>query len=132
MDVLNQFVDKKKADSQFISLADGESVVINHLMDIQMVRKLGFGGTEVEVLRLTCAVETCEGMREKTFDNGTKKFAEELQAKGVKIGSGFVLTRIGMQTKTRYNISQVKKGFDGTMSSSPANPGVATPVTPVA
>ena len=49
-------------------------------------------------------METSEGLREKLFDNGTQRFAKELQDKGVKVGSGFSITRTGLLTKTRYTI----------------------------
>ena len=106
-DILGGFIDKKKADSPFLSLEDGEKVVIKNLKEIKLVTKSGFGGEEKEVIRLVCEVETSEGIREKNFDNGTQRFAKELQDKGVKIGSGFSITRTGQQTKTRYTVSDV-------------------------
>lgn len=106
-DLIDGFLDKKKAESAFLSLEDGESVVVKRLKDIKLVTKAGFGGEEKEVLRLVCEVETSEGIREKAFDNGTQRFAKELQEKGVKVGSGFKITRTGLQTKTRYTLSEV-------------------------
>ena len=106
-DILGGFIDKKKADSAFLSLEDGETVVIKNLKDIKLITKAGFGGEEKEVLRLVCEVETSGGLREKAFDNGTQRFAKELQEKGVKPGCGFSLTRTGLQTKTRYTVSAV-------------------------
>lgn len=108
--LLASFIAKKKADSTFISLADGESIVINRLRDIKMVTKTGFGGEEKEVLRLKCEVNTTEGIRDKDFDNGTQRFAQEMSDKGVVVGCGFTLTRTGQQTKTRYTISAVVGG----------------------
>lgn len=105
--LLGGFIDKKKADSAFLSLGDGESTRIENLKDIKVVTKSGFGGEEKEVLRLICEVKTSEGIREKSFDNGTQRFAKELQDKGVKVGCGFTLTRTGQQTKTRYAVSDV-------------------------
>lgn len=106
-DVLDTFIGKKKADSQFISLEDGESISIKNLKEIKLITKTGFGGEEKEVIRLMCEVETPHGIREKSFDNGTQRFAKELQEKGVKVGVGFTITRVGLQTKTRYTISNV-------------------------
>lgn len=106
-DLLGNFVSKKKAESAFLSLEDGESVVVKKLKDIKVVTKAGFGGEEKEVLRLVCVVETSEGLRDKSFDNGTQRFAKELQDKGVTVGVGFTMTRAGQQTKTRYTISDV-------------------------
>lgn len=105
--ILDSFISKKKADSQFVSLEDGESVKISKLRELKMITKAGFGGEEKEVLRLVVDVETAEGLRTKNFDNGTQRFAQELRDKGVKIGSGFTITRAGLQTKTRYTISDV-------------------------
>src|SRR3990167_8691513 len=109
-DLLGSFIDKKKADSNFLSLEDGETVVIKKLKDIKLVTKAGFGGEEKEVLRLKVEVETSEGVRDKDFDNGTARFAKELQDKGVKVGCGFSITRVGQQTKTRYTVSAVTNG----------------------
>ena len=106
-DLLKGFIDKKKAESAFLSLADGESVVIKKLKDIKSVTKAGFGGEEKEVLRLKCEVETSEGVRDKDFDNGTARFVQEMIDKEVVVGCGFTLTRTGQQTKTRYTISAV-------------------------
>jgi len=110
MSIVGSFINKKKAESAFISLADGESIVIKKLKEIKLVTKTGFGGDEKEVLRLKCEVETTEGIRDKDFDNGTQRFATELQEKGVEVGDGFTLTRTGQQTKTRYSVSNVVKG----------------------
>ena len=106
-DLLGSFINKKKAESAFLSLEDGESIVVKRLKDIKLITKTGFGGEEKEVLRLVCEVETSEGIREKSFDNGTQRFAQELQEKGVVVGCGFTITRTGLQTKTRYTVSAV-------------------------
>jgi hypothetical protein len=106
-DLLDGFIGKKKAESAFLSLADGEAVVVKKLKDIKLITKTGFGGEEKEVIRLKCEVETSEGLRDKDFDNGTQRFAQELQEKGVKVGCGFTITRTGTQTKTRYTVSNV-------------------------
>jgi hypothetical protein len=120
--VLDKFIDKKKAESQFVSLADGESIKVLKLKEIKMITKAGFGGEEKEVLRLVVDVETSEGVREKLFDNGTQRFAQELREKGVTdVGFAFTLTRHGLQTKTRYSISNVM-GKDGTAVSSSEAP----------
>jgi len=119
--LIGGFIQKKKDDSPFLSLTDGESAVIKKLKDIKLVTKAGFGGEEKEVLRLKCEVETSEGTRDKDFDNGTARFATELQEKGVKVGCGFTLTRVGQQTKTRYTVSAVVGG-----EATPAAPAVST------
>jgi len=107
--ILDSFISKKKAESVFVSLEDGESCQIVKLKEIKLVTKAGFGGEEKEVLRLVVDVETTEGLKTKNFDNGTQRFAQELKEKGIEIGSGFTITRHGLQTKTRYEISDVTK-----------------------
>ena len=119
-DLLGGFIDKKKAESVFLSLEDGETMQVNKLKDIKLITKAGFGGEEKEVLRLICEVTTSEGVREKSFDNGTQRFAKEMQEKGVEIGSGFKLTRNGLLTKTRYTVSEVTNAV-------PATPQTSTP-----
>ena len=109
-DVLDDFIAKKKADSTFVSLEDGDSIVVKRLVSIKAGVKAGFDGKPKDVLDFTMEVETSEGIREKLFQNGTQSFAEEIQKKGVKIGDGFTLTRTGEGPKTRYNISAVTSG----------------------
>ena|SRR3990172_2154631 len=121
-DLLGNFIAMKKAESPFISLEDGETIVIKNLKAIKLVTKTGFSGEEKDVLRLICEVETSEGIREKTFDNGTQRFAQELQEKGVIVGSGFSITRTGEQTKTRYTVSDVvAPAAAGTTATPPAS-----------
>jgi len=105
--ILSTFIEKKKAESPFVTLDDGESAKILKLKEIKMITKAGFAGEEKEVLRLIVDVETSEGNHEKNFDNGTQKFAQELIDNEVIIGSSFVITREGLSTKTRYTISEV-------------------------
>ena len=107
--ILDSFISKKKAESVFVSLEDGESCRVAKLKEIKPITKAGFGGEEKEVLRLVVDVETTEGLKTKNFDNGTQRFAQELKEKGIEIGSGFTITRHGLQTKTRYEISDVTK-----------------------
>lgn len=105
-DILGGFINKKKSESPFLGLADGETAIVKTLREIKLVNKSEFG-EEKEVLRLICDVETTAGIRTKSFDNGTARFAKELQEKGVKPGCGFTITRTGQQVKTRYAISAV-------------------------
>lgn len=105
--VLDDFITKKKAESPFISLEDGESVTVK-LRELKMLTKTGYAGEEKEVLRLVVDVDTSEGIRVKNFDNGTQKFANALKEKEVVIGSVFTITREGELTKTVYHISDVK------------------------
>jgi len=128
MSIVDNFVEKKKAESAFIGLEDGETIVVRELKDIKMVTKAGFGGEEKDVLRLVCIVETSEGAREKVFDNGTQRFAKELQEKGVRIGSGFKLTRTGLMTKTKYTVSEVSN----TVVPTPTAQAAAAPVAAAA
>lgn len=105
----------------FLSLEDGESAVVVKLKDIKPALKAGFDGKDKEVLNFTVDVQTSEGVREKLFQNGTQRFAKELQDKGVKVGSGFTLTRSGQQSKTRYTVSNVTGGEP---VAAPATPSV--------
>jgi hypothetical protein len=106
--ILDSFINKKKEESVYVSLEDGESVKVLKLRDIKMFTKPGFNGELKESLRLIVEVDTSDGVRVKNFDNSTARFANELKDKGVTLGSSFVLTRHGVQTNTRYEISQVK------------------------
>lgn len=106
-DVLNSFIDKKKAESPFISLGDGESIDVK-LKEVKMFSKAGFNGDLVDVLRLIVDVNTSEGVKQKTFDNGTARFANALRDAKIGVGSSFTLTRHGLQTQTRYDITNVK------------------------
>ena len=127
--VLDSFVNKKKAESAFLSLADGESAVITNLRKIDTFKRPGFKGGELqECLRLVVDVETSEGVKTKNFDNPTARFANELIEKQVKIGGSFVLTRTGEQFNTRYNVSDVKNA-DGTPVAplAPATPEAPAP-----
>jgi hypothetical protein len=122
---VSAFIQKKKDESPFVSLQDGESVVVKKLREIKVVSKSGFGGEEKEVLRLKCDIETATGeTRIKDFDNGTARFAQELQDKNVEVGDGFTLTRTGQLTKTRYTVSNVVKPAGAAAPAAPA-PAVA-------
>jgi hypothetical protein len=105
-DPLDSFIDQKKADSPFLSLLDGESVQVKNLKSLKRVSKVGFAGDEVEVLRLVCVVETDYGDKEKNFDNGSAKFAKQLKANNIVVGSSFVITREGEGPKTIYLVSE--------------------------
>lgn len=125
MSDLDEFIGNKKANSTFLTLEDGESVVVK-LQEIKLITKTGFGGEEKEVVRLKCEVETTLGKRVKDFDNGTQRFAQELKDKAIVVGATFKITRTGLQTKTRYTISDVRLP-GGAKEVAPA-----TPVTPAA
>lgn len=129
--VLDSFINKKKAESAFLSLADGESAKIVNLRKIDTFKKPGFKGGELqECLRLVIDVDTSEGVKTKNFDNPTARFANELIEKKVEIGGSFVLTRTGEQFNTRYSVSEVKKA-DGTPVAASATPApTATPEAP--
>ena len=104
---VDSFLAKKKAESAFLSLEDGETMNILRLREIKIITKAGFMGEEKEVLRLKCDVETTEGVKTKDFDNGTQRFAQQLTDAGITIGSSFSITRNGESTKTRYEITNV-------------------------
>lgn len=108
-EIISGFVNKKKAEAPFVTLANGESINVLQLKAIKTLVKQGFNGDEIEVLRLVCDVETTEGTKTKNFDNGTRKFAEQLAEKEIDLGASFTITREGEKTQTRYIISDVKK-----------------------
>lgn len=105
--ILGSFIDKKKADSDFLSLADGESCRVTNLREVKMVTKTGMGGEEKDVLRYICDVETNQGLRLKKFDNSSQSFAMQVAELKIDIGSAFTLTRTGQGLKTKYVISEV-------------------------
>lgn len=107
MDAIQQFQKSKKEDSEYITLADGESILIRKLLESKIIVKTGFDGKEKEVLRLICEVENSKGVMNKYFDNGTARFANELVEKNIRPGASFKLTREGLSSKTRYKISDV-------------------------
>jgi hypothetical protein len=104
--VLDQFYQKKKDDSAYIALEDGQSVEVA-VKRIKTITKAGFDGEETEVLRLVCEVETDNGKREKFFDNGSMRWAKELRDKKVVEGASFKITRDGEGPQTAYTISEL-------------------------
>lgn len=130
------FLQKKKANSPYLTLADGETVDVLEVMDIKAdsIPNTYKQGEMKDVLVLKCKVNTSEGVKVKEFTNGTPKFAEQIDAKGIDVGSSFSMTRDGEMAKTIYIITNVKnKGGLGAMpaptqASTPTAP--ATPVTP--
>lgn len=104
---IDSFINKKKANSPFITIEDGGTQRIRQLREVKMITKAGFGGDEKECLRLICDVDTPEGIKVKNFDNPTQRFAEEIQKNGIVVGSSFTIRREGQQTKTRYTIEDV-------------------------
>lgn len=109
-DVLSDFVAKKEAESSFVSLKkSGDSIHIEKVLNIESVQKPGFNAGEMkDVIRLTVLVKTIDGLKEKFFDNGTRKFVEALQEQNIKVGSSFDLIRNGEGTDTRYVLANVK------------------------
>lgn len=108
--ILTNFEANKKALSPYISLKNGESAKVIKLKEIKEITKAGFSGGEVNVIRLTCDVDTVAGIITKTFDNGSLKFASEMIDKGIDVGASFTITRTGDGPKTRYTISDVTLG----------------------
>lgn len=102
--VLNQFLDKKKANSEYVSLEPGESAIMK-IREIKMLTKAGYGGEEKETLRLIVDVETSEGPKLKKFDNSSAKFAAGLSAINADIGSMIKVTREGSGTATKYAVT---------------------------
>tara|TARA_R100000750_G_scaffold35776_1_gene23024 strand:- start:1415 stop:1951 length:537 start_codon:yes stop_codon:yes gene_type:complete len=103
---LESFQAKKKAESDFITLADDGEKATGVVKEIKQLSKVGFGGKEVEVIRL--AVETKDGV--KFFDKGSKQWVDELVKKGVDVGVNITITRHGKKDdkKTKYEITKSK------------------------
>lgn len=101
---LSTFINKKKADSPYVRLNDGEKVQMK-VKEIKTMMKTGFGGAgEVEVIRVTGIVKTDFGDKEKTWDNGTLRVAEALQSQSVVAGDIITITRRGTGPKTVYEV----------------------------
>ncbi len=102
--ILQSFQDKKRAESSFISLTNDGETVNGIVKEIKTLTKLGFGGKEVEVIRLV--LETQNGY--KNFDKGTKKWVDELVEKGVDVGDVITITRHGKKESkdTWYEITK--------------------------
>lgn len=121
---LESFIQKKKDESSYITLDNGESVRVK-LTEMKLITKVGFNGDEVEVMRYVVEVPTANGVKLKYFDNKTRKFAEEVFAKGIGVGDKFTLTREGDGPKTKYIISDVESAKMGG-STAPAQISVPT------
>lgn len=124
--VLDDFINKKKDESVYVSLQDNESIKVIRLRDIKLFSKPGYNGELKETLRLIVDVDTESGVRTKNFDNSTASFANELKEKRVTLGSSFVLTRRGTLTQTKYHISNVADSNGAAVAPAPtATPAVA-------
>lgn len=97
-----QLLDKKKKQSQYVTLEDGEAVE-GDIVSIKEVTKQGFGGDEIEVLRIMLKVEYPEvGIVQKSFDNGSQKWLNEVVEKGLDVGDRIRIHREGEKTNTKY------------------------------
>ena len=124
-EVLDQFYQRKKDDSAYISLEDGQSVKVK-VKKIKTITKIGWDGEEVEVLRLVCDVETANGVKEKFFDNGSLRWAKELRDHKVVEGSAFTITRDGEGPQTSYDISDAVNPETGMSNGAAATSRYAT------
>ena len=128
LNVVLDFIAKKKAESTFIQLKEGESQRVT-LKKLEAITKNGFNGKPKDVLLLTCLVDTVLGPREKTFDNGSQKFSQELIDKKIVIGATFTITRTGSGPNTKYPISDVvlPGGAPGVAQTPPTPSAPSTP-----
>lgn len=105
---LDQFINKKKANSEYVSLEPGETAIMK-IREIKSLIKAGYGGEEKETLRLIVDVTTSEGIKLKKFDNSSAKFGTALQEIGKSvpslIGTTIKVTREGMGTATKYAVA---------------------------
>jgi len=118
-DTLKEFAQEKRDASPYLSILPGESVRIVKALSIKPIEKEAFGAVKT-VIRLTCLVDTASGPIEKSFDNGSIKWADELINNKIEVGNGFVITRNGEGVKTRYVISEIVRA-----ESKPAVPASA-------
>lgn len=104
--ILEKFQEKKKAESDFITLADDGEKASGIVKEIKNLSKVGFGGKEVEVIRLV--METKDGI--KNFDKGSKQWIDEMVKNEVDVGSNITITRHGVKDdkKTTYQITKNK------------------------
>ena len=104
--ILEEFQDKKRAESDFITLSDDGEKASGLVKDIKRLSKIGFGGKEVEVIRLE--IETKDGI--KNFDKGSKQWIDELVKKEVDVGTNITIIRHGIKDdkKTTYEIIKGK------------------------
>lgn len=106
-EILKSFQDKKKAESSFITLSDDGENVSGVVKAVKQLSKVsGFGGKEVEVIRLE--IETKDGI--KNFDKGTKQWVDEMVKNDIDVGSNITITRHGVKDdkKTTYKITKAK------------------------
>ena len=116
MSIVDSFLEKKKVESNFVSLGDGEILSVERLVEIKSVIKTDPAGKEKDALRLVCDVVTSLGVIRKNFDNSTAFFANQLIEQGivdkngkVAVGCSLNIKRVGKKgdTKTKYFISDV-------------------------
>ena len=104
---LQAFQEKKKNESSFITLSDDGESASGVVKAVKQLSKVGFGGKEVEVIRLE--IETKDGL--KNFDKGSKQWVDEMVKNEVDVGSNITITRHGAKDdkKTTYKITTNKK-----------------------
>ena len=127
--LIGSFINKKKAESAFLTIEDGENQAVT-VREIKAITKTGFGGEEKEVIRLVVDVMTDVGLKIKNFDNGTQRFAQELADNKIDVGSKFTISRTGQQTKTRYTISNVINPGGTPVAQTTAAPAPVVPASP--
>ena len=129
MSIVDSFLEKKKAESNFVSLDDQEILSVEKLVEIKSVIKTDIAGKEKDALRLVCDVVTSIGIVRKNFDNSTGFFAKQLIEKGVvdkegkvAVGCSFNIKRVGKKgdNQTKYYVSDVV--LPGNVATAP--PGV--------
>jgi hypothetical protein len=126
-DTVNDFLNQKKANSPYIKLAEGESVRITKVVSLEVQKLVNSFQPQlgpVPTLILTAEVDTVDGVKLKSMNITSGKFAEALQMNGVATGSSFVLTRKGAGKDTNYILSMVKNPEKGP-SAAPSAPQAA-------
>lgn len=117
--MLDRFSQEKKDQSPYLTLKNGESMQVLKVRSMQTLTKESFG-TEKQVIRMVVDVETQNGVVQKTFDQGSIKWCDELLRNNIDVGSSFTVSRDGEGTKTRYIISDAVSAASG----SPSDKGI--------
>lgn len=112
--VAQDLLNKKKSRSPYAQLKDDGDTIEGLITGIKSITKQGFGGEEVEVLRIILQCNLPEiGLINKAFDNGSMKWLDEVTEKGLEKGDTIRIVRHGEynSNKTYYEaIILMKQG----------------------
>jgi len=105
--IAEQLLDEKKKKSQYLTLADGETIKAK-IVSMKKITKVSYNGDEVDVLRMELAIQYPDiGIVKKWFDNGSMKWIGQVVEKNISIGDNVQIGREGEQNKTSYTIDTI-------------------------